>query len=243
VAVTVLPPPSIACARLIGQWDRMAVEGVPEKIDMRYLDDLAGGTQYLYRQTYRSLGLTTADDRPTPLLHKLADADQADRPQLFGEILSERYPDLTGLSLDATWDDFFRVLRDHYDVASEMQQRKTLTFFVHAADYVGLEISPGLRPAKRGPGSRKPKAIRPADPPTSLPALQPAKTDVRTPAVRASHSGQGAKGGADVRDVSFGNAGSVSIIVNINWLDLPDDKFTELRKLIKDIQALGESGS
>lgn len=221
----------------------MAVEGVPEKIDMRYLDDLKGGTQYLYRQTYRSLGLTTADDRPTPLLHKLVDADPADRPQLFGEIMSERYPDLTGLSLDATWDDFFRVLHDHYDVTSEAQQRKTLTFFVHAADYTGLEISPGLRPAKRGPGSRKPSAIRPADPPASLPAPQPAKADVRAPAVRAGHGGQGAKGSADVRDVSFGDAGSVSIIVNINWLDLPDDKFTELRKLIKDIQALGESGS
>jgi hypothetical protein len=221
----------------------MAVEGVPDRVDMKYLNDLAGGTQYLYRQTYRSLGLTSEDDRPTSLLYKLVEADQADRPQLFGQIMSERYPDLTGLPLDATWDDFFRVLRDNYDVTSEAQQRKTLTFFVHTADYTGLEISPGLRPAKRGPGSRKPSATRPTIPAASLPAPQPAKTDAVTPPVRAGRSGQGTKGGADVRDVSFGDAGSVSVIVNINWLDLPDEKFTQLRKLIKDIEALGESGS
>jgi hypothetical protein len=221
----------------------MAVEGVPDRVDTVYLADLAGGTQYLYRQTYRSLGLTTDDDRPTPLLYKLVEADQADRPQLFGQIMSERYPDLTGLSLDATWDDFFRVLHDHYNVTTRAQQRKTLTFFVHAADYAGLEISVSLRPAKRGPGSRRPSAIRPAEPPASQPTVQPAKTDVRTPAVRAGHSGQAARGGADVRDVSFGDAGAVSITVNVNWLDLPDEKFTQLRKLIKDIEALGDSGS
>jgi hypothetical protein len=218
----------------------MAAESVPEKIDMKYLDDLKGGTQYLYRQTYRSLGLTTDDDRPTPLLYKLVEADQADRPQLFGQIMSERYPDLTGLSLDATWDDFFRVLRDHYDVTSEAQQRKTLTFFVHAADYTGLEISPGLRPAKRGPGSRRPRAARQAD----IPPSRSAKT-TGVPEARADRSEREA-GSRDAgqRDLSFGDAESVLVTVNLRWwLDQPDETFTKLRKLIKEIEALGGSGS
>jgi hypothetical protein len=45
------------------------------------------------------------------------------------------------------------------------------------------------------------------------------------------------------RDISLGDAGSVSVIVNVRWLDLSEDQFTKLRKLIKDIEALGESGS
>lgn len=44
------------------------------------------------------------------------------------------------------------------------------------------------------------------------------------------------------RDISLGNAGTVTVIVNVQWLDLSDDQFTKLRKLIKDIEALGDSG-
>jgi hypothetical protein len=47
---------------------------------------------------------------------------------------------------------------------------------------------------------------------------------------------------AERRDISLGDAGSVSVIVNVRWLDLSEDQFTKLRKLIKDIEALGDSG-
>ena len=239
MAATVLPPPSIARDRLVDQWDRMAVEGVPKRVDKEFLAELAGGTQYLYRQAYRSLGLTTDDDQPTQRLHDLVGADQAGRPKLFAEIMRERYPDLTGLSPDATWDDFFRVLREHYHVNSEAQQRKTLTFFVHAADYAGLEISPGLQPMHRGPGSRGPAGIRQASEPDSRPARA-----TRAPAIRANRSERQAssEGAGERRDISLGDAGSVSVVVNVRWLDLSEDQFTKLRKLIKDIEALGDSG-
>ena len=48
---------------------------------------------------------------------------------------------------------------------------------------------------------------------------------------------------AERRNISLGDAGSVTVIVNVRWLDLPEDQFTKLRKLIKDIEALGHSGS
>jgi hypothetical protein len=44
------------------------------------------------------------------------------------------------------------------------------------------------------------------------------------------------------RNISLGNAGTVTVIVNVQWLDLSDDQFTKLRQLIKDIEALGASG-
>jgi hypothetical protein len=47
---------------------------------------------------------------------------------------------------------------------------------------------------------------------------------------------------AERRDISLGDAGSVTVIVNVRWLDLSEDQFTKLRKLIKDIEALGDSG-
>jgi Family of unknown function (DUF5343) len=48
---------------------------------------------------------------------------------------------------------------------------------------------------------------------------------------------------AERRDISLGGAGSVTVIVNVRWLDLAEDQFTKLRKLIKDIEALGHSGT
>lgn len=42
--------------------------------------------------------------------------------------------------------------------------------------------------------------------------------------------------------VTLGTAGTVSITVNVKWLELSDDQFTKLRTLIKDIAALGTSG-
>lgn len=217
----------------------MAVEGVPEKIDKLYLHDLAEGTQYQYRQTYRSLDLTTDDDRPTLRLRELVDADQADRPRLFGKIMQDRYPDLTGLPPDAAWDDFFSVLRDHYDVTSEMQQRKTLTFFVHAADYAGLEISPSLRPAKRGPGSRQRREGPQTDMPTDVTRAILAQTE------RDAHDERETGAMPSRRhDISLGDAGSVSVIVDVDrWWELSDDQFLKLRKLIKDLEALGDSGN
>jgi hypothetical protein len=61
------------------------------------------------------------------------------------------------------------------------------------------------------------------------------------------HSASPPPGGVDGRpierrDISLGDAGSVTVIVNVQWLDLSDDQFTKLRQLIKDIEALGESG-
>jgi hypothetical protein len=33
----------------------------------------------------------------------------------------------------------------------------------------------------------------------------------------------------------------VTMTVDVRWLDLPDDTFTRLRQLIKDIEALGSA--
>ena len=155
------PVPAVAFKGVGEQIDRMAREGVPGKVDRKYLADKAEGTQFQYRQAFRYLGLTTSDDQPTPLLAELVHANPADRRELFAKIMLARWADLAGLP---SREDFFRVLRDHYSVKSDAQQRKTLTFFVHAADYAGLEISPGIRPATPGTGSRKPDTQNSAQP-------------------------------------------------------------------------------
>jgi Family of unknown function (DUF5343) len=83
-----------------------------------------------------------------------------------------------------------------------------------------VERGPARGPAGAGAG-REPQPERPAPEP-------PGSVDGGTP---------------ERRDISLGDAGSVTVTVNVRWLDLTDDQFTKLRKLIKDIEALGHSGS
>jgi hypothetical protein len=238
----VKPLPYVAFPVVLSQIDRMGGnEGIPGKLDKKYLVGMAEGTQFQYRQGFRYLGLTTNDDQPTPLLADLVRANQTDRRELFGKIMSTRWPDVTGLPSDASKDDFFAVLQDRYGVTSDVQRRKMLTFFVAAADYAGLRISPDIRPAKLGTGSRKPRGRRR----TSRQASRPAKPAIHTPEAHADPGGQEVNTmPAERQDISLGDAGSVSVIVNVaRWWDLSDDQFTKLRKLIKDIEALGDSGS
>lgn len=240
---TVKPFPYVAFPGMLSWVDRMGGdEGIPDAVDKNYLVGMANGTQFQYRQAFRYLGLTTSDDRPTPLLADLVRASPADRRELFGKIMSTRYPELTGLPLDASSDDFFAVLRDRYGVASDTQRRKMRTFFVAAADYAGLPISPHVRPIKARTGPRKLKG----SPQTDTPASQPPKTAAHDPEVHADPARQEANTmPAERQDisVSLGDAGSVSVIMNVGrWWDLSEDQFAKLRKLIKDIEALGDSG-
>jgi len=221
--------PFVAFNGVLSEIDRMGDGGIPDKFDKKYLADKADGTQFQYRQAFRYLGLTTTEDRPTQLLEDMVTANQTDRRGLLGKIMSDRYPELTGLPPDASKNDFFAVLEGQYGVASDVQRRKMLTFFVAAADYAELPISPGIRPTKARTGSRKSGVSRGAGTSASRSAnVTPRALDDRP---------------AERREISLGDAGSVSIDVNVRWLDLSEDQFTKLRKLIKDIEALGDSGT
>ena len=115
--------------------------------------------------------------------------------------------------------------------------------------FMGLMIYAGVMPEerRRQPSSRGPRAAvsRPAGARTagrdsdanSTPGLT-AGQKRRQEAAPKPPVGESTR--YEQRDVTLGAAGSVSIIVNVRWLDLSDDQFTKLRKLIKDIEALGD---
>jgi hypothetical protein len=233
--------PYVAFPGTLALIDRMGGEGIPTKIDRAYLAGMADGTQFQYRQAFRYLGLTSHEDRPTALLTELVRANPTDRRELLGKIMSERYPELTGLPLDASKDDFFAVLEEQYGVTSDVQRRKMLTFFVASADYAEFPISPDIRPTKARTGPRKPRGKRR----TSAPTGRRTKAASRTPATSTDQGGQGANVMATQQhDISLGNAGSVSVVVSVDrWWELSENQLIQLRNLIKATEALRDSGS
>jgi hypothetical protein len=148
-----LSPPWVSFRTLLSQIERMEKEGIPSQIDTHFLVGMAGGTQNHFRHALRSLGLIDDDNRPTESLYEMVEnPDQ--RPELFRKVLLSRFPKFAQLPENASRSDFFAVL-DGYGVKGEDQRRKVLSFYVYAADYAGVPVSPHIRPTKSHPGPRK----------------------------------------------------------------------------------------
>jgi hypothetical protein len=149
-------PPYASFATLLHQLERMEREGVPGRIDKSYLIGMAGGTQNQLKHAMRSLGLIGEDGKtPTQALIDLAKKPD-ERPQLVASILRERFPTLVGLGQDATKGQLDEALGEYQ--LNGATARKAATFFVSAATYAGIPVSPHIKP-KAGPGtstSRRP---------------------------------------------------------------------------------------
>jgi hypothetical protein len=192
-----------------------------------------------------SLGLYDAGGQITPEFEALRLAPEADFKPQFGEILRKAYSPVLELldpqvATRTEIEDAFRSFEP-----PGMRPRMVQLF-------EGLMTYAGLRPERQraGGGStirsaghyprREPTARLAAPSRTQPPARKP--EPAREP--QPSHINGTAPDGAtfERRDVRLGSAGTVSIIVNVRWLDLSDEQFTALRKLIKDIEALGQPG-
>jgi len=149
-------PPYASFATLLHQLERMEREGVPGRIDKSWLIGMAGGTQNQLKHAMRSLGLIGEDGKtPTQVLADLAKKPD-ERPQLLASILRERFPTLVGLGQDATKGQLDEALGEYQ--LNGATARKAATFFVSAATYAGIPLSPHIKP-KAGPStgtSRRP---------------------------------------------------------------------------------------
>jgi hypothetical protein len=196
--------------------------------------------------TLTFLGFYDDNGHVTPEFDALRHAQEPDFKPRLAALLQEAYAPILEV-LDpatATPRDVENAFRGHGYLPTG-QLPRMVQLFMGLMIYAGLMpedrrkatggSQPGARAPKRGsasgrrsPGAsgsagagheRQPERLMP-EPPTHLDGSTPER-----------------------RDISLGDAGSVTVTVNVRWLDLTDDQFTKLRKLIKDIEALGDSGS
>jgi hypothetical protein len=150
-------PPYAPFGTLLHQLERMERDGVPGRIDKTYLIGMAGGTQNQLKHTMRSLGLISDNGDATQALIDLAKKPD-ERPQLLASILHERYPTLVGLGQDATKGQLDEALAEYK--LNGVTARKAATFFVLAATYAGIPLSPHIKPAKGSSGTGTRRTVR-----------------------------------------------------------------------------------
>lgn len=150
-APTTFVPPYISFSQLENVLERMRNEGIPARVDRSYLASWSGSAQAQFLKAARSLELLDEHGRATDTLKRLVSEPDA-RPTIIGELLHAKYPDAIALGKDATQSQLDEVFRN-YDGISGSTTRKAITFYLHAAKFAGIPLSPFFKAGRASGGS------------------------------------------------------------------------------------------
>jgi hypothetical protein len=157
----------------------MEAEGMPSRLDRSYLSNLPWSTQNHFLAACRTLKLIDEAGRPNPILISLVEKPE-ERPELFANILRDFYAGPMSLRGNATQAELEERFREYG--LSGSTSRKSIAFFLHAAAYAKVPLSPHFRSprttdrpsAKRGkrpkPASANGAAEGETQPPASAPS-------------------------------------------------------------------------
>ena len=124
----------------------------PNRIDKTVFPGMAWALQGQLFAGMKFLGLTDDDGRPTPHLEALATRDEEKRKGRLREILESRYTHLFALDLKKTTPgELAETMSSLYSVTGETRD-KAVRFFLSAAEYAGIPLSPLLSTSKRAGG-------------------------------------------------------------------------------------------
>lgn len=178
--------PYFAFKTLTNMIERMEEHGPPPRIDRTFLTGMSGAGQTQFISGLRSLGLIDPEDNTVlpPLTALVENPDQ--RPELIGELVRTRYPEAVELGkTKATTGQLVEVFAEHYGVRGDTA-RKAIAFFLKAAEYGGVPVSPNFktpaRPRSNGAkraaakprGAKKDDEVRRDPPPPGPTGLHPA---------------------------------------------------------------------
>lgn len=139
-------------------------QGIPNRIDRSVFPGQSGGVQAQLLAGMRFLGLIDDDGKPQPRLSKIAVPDERSRKRELRVILEDCYADLFALDLEKTTPaELGEKMGASYGVSGDTRQ-KAVRFFLSAAEYADIALSPlfGKKKAGRGPTStpRRRRAAR-----------------------------------------------------------------------------------
>lgn len=201
---------------------------LPPRIDVHFLDNYAGSVRPLLISTLKTLGMI---DEKNEVLETLGIAVKGpdERRAVMRSWAQEFYSEQLGLAeRHATAQMLWETFSKHGYNGSTL--RRAVIFYLALVDDTGLPNSTFFKAPKAPPssGSRSSRKVPPVD---------------QGSVVEADEGGAGQNPSGEHRVVELGGAGTVTMHVDVRWLDLPDETFAKLRQLIKDIEALAPKGT
>ncbi len=192
------------------------VPPIPPRIDKTFIDNVAGGVQPLLLGALRLIGFIDEAGKVQPLLHEAASSPEK-RKEIVRRWAENYYAEQITLANDNATS---QMLAESF-AKSDYQGstlRKAIVFYLSLTDDLDLPKSPHFKAPKQ-PSASTARRKRQADEVSSVPRPEPAVS-------------------GEQKKVTLGSAGTVTIFVDVRWLDLPEETFTALRKAIREIETL-----
>ncbi len=130
-------------------------QGVPPLIDRTVWPNYSGAIQSQLLGAFRFFGLIGDAGEPTETLNKLVN-EQASRKDVLRHLLEKHYPGLMKLNLAKASPGSFNSAIQQYDI-SGATLGKASSFFLQAARYAGLPLSPYIRKQSRRASTKRRK--------------------------------------------------------------------------------------
>jgi hypothetical protein len=150
--------------------------GLPDQLDRSLWPSYSGAIQGQLLGAFRSLGLVDENLRPTAELGELV-TRRDHRRQILRRVLEHSYEPMKGIDLGRASPRQLDEAMRGYGL-SGATQKKALSFFLQAASFAGVPLSPLLKGKTRGGAARK----RTAEP---APRLEAPSTLSRTVELRS----------------------------------------------------------
>jgi hypothetical protein len=124
--------------------EQLAKAELPNVIDKTVFVGMSFSNQNQLFTGMRFLGLIDDKNKPTPELEALANPDETARKHKLKDVIQRRYAELFALNLKKTTpDELDKKMAESYSVTGLTRDR-AVRFFVGAAKYLGIEMSPLL---------------------------------------------------------------------------------------------------
>jgi hypothetical protein len=179
---------------------------IPIQVDSSLWPSYSGAIRSQLLNTFRFLGLIDFAGKPTSNLRAFVQ-HKDDRRQILRGLLEASYAPVIGLGLEKVTPRQFREAMDNFGGMGGVTQKKATSFFLNAAKYAGLPMSPLL-------GRRRdaaPRRVRPGD--------------ARTVQRRSERRPRRGAGTALTRSVDLQNGGKLTLFLTADILDLhPNDR-------------------
>lgn len=167
---------------------------------------------------FKFLGLIHPDGRPTDELHHLVENSGDDQKRVLANLLTTRYTFANPKELLKMDPNTLNNKMREYGINGATLNRAT-TFFLQAARYAGVPLSPYLTKKTRGPSVRKKKAQ------SQRPNEVVHRTDTKAPSV------------GPTRSIELKNGGTLTLTANTDMFQMTSEDRGFVLKLLDLVEA------
>lgn len=208
---------------------KIGTNPLPPRIDTHFLDNYAGSVRPQIIATLKTIGMLGENNEVLEPLRIAAQGADSRKKVLreWGQGFYSVQIELAGNhgTAQMLWETFSK----HKYSGSTL--RKAVVFYLALSEEVGLPVSAHFRAPKAVIVKSKPGG-------RSKPAVEDVTDDDE-----GTHDVSRRGGAGEERVIELGDAGTVTINVDVRWLDLPDETFVKLRRLVRELTDLSQASA